>query len=708
MITSPSANGVVTAPTKRAMVADRARKPMTLTVNPDGIPAELCTRRQWVCWKWVWRTERKAGTGKWTNQPISTDGLAASVTNRATWATFQDVLALVLAGQADGVGFVFTAEDPYFGLDLDDCRDLQFLDLSSEAEGIAKRFGTYTEVSPSGTGIKLIGKGDVPAGGNRKGNFEVYDKARYFALTGQRVEFAPAEIADCPAALNEFHAKFIAPPPETVQRQEPNRSAVALDLSNAGLLDKARAARNGPLFVALYDRGDVGRYGGDDSRADLALCGLLAFWTQGDAARIDGLFRRSALMREKWNRADYRNRTITKAVAGRTEFYSGRRENGDARADEDDGEPDDADERPAFDFIDARTFCEKDCRPSWLIRRLLVRGQPCVLGGPQKTLKTSVLIDTAAGMAAPCRTLNYFEPGGRFRVGVLSGESGEAALQATYSRVCAARGVNGFELPVFWGFRLPSLSDPRQLAALAARVRERAIDVLLFDPLYLALLTGIKGVEFDAKSLYDIGPLLRDFSDAMLDAGATPVLAHHFKHSRADHYAEPDLGDLTYGGIREYARQWVLLGRRSKYEHDGRHRLHLIAGGSVGHSYAYALDVNEGVMDEDFGGRVWETTVAPAGDVRRQEQGERKREKDAVKAADRDADDAALLAALDTADPERRGYGVRRLRTALGWGPDRAEGAIERLVIREAVRRRNVPSKLGRGAHKRVEGIVRV
>jgi hypothetical protein len=48
----------------------------------------------------------------------------------------------------------------------------------------------------------------------------------------------------------------------------------------------------------------------------------LAFWTQGDAARIDNLFRGSALMREKWNRADYRERTIRKAVDGKTEFYT--------------------------------------------------------------------------------------------------------------------------------------------------------------------------------------------------------------------------------------------------------------------------------------------------------------------------------------------------------------------------------------------------
>src|SRR5262249_58638369 len=138
-------------------------------------------------------------------------------------------------------------------------------------------------------------------------------------------------------------------------------------------------------------------------------------------------------------------------------------------------------------------------------------------------------------------------------------------------------GVNPADASVCWGFRLPSLADPLHLKALQTRVRDHALEVLLFDPLYLALLSGAKGAEFDGKNLYDVGPLLMNFSRAMLAAGCTPVMAHHFKQTRENHFAEPDLGDLTYAGIREYARQWILLGRRSKYEHDGRHALHLVA-----------------------------------------------------------------------------------------------------------------------------------
>ncbi len=86
------------------------------------------------------------------------------------------------------------------------------------------------------------------------------------------------------------------------------------------LLDKASAASNGASFDALW-RGDLSGYG-SASEADLALCNHLAFWTGGDPARIDSLFRQSGLMRDKWDREDYRDRTIAKALEGRTEFYT--------------------------------------------------------------------------------------------------------------------------------------------------------------------------------------------------------------------------------------------------------------------------------------------------------------------------------------------------------------------------------------------------
>ncbi len=364
---------------------------------------------------------------------------------------------------------------------------------------------------------------------------------------------------------------------------------------------------------------------------------------------------------------------------------------------------------PAFDFIDSATFMARDCRPEWAIPRLVVRNQPAVLGGPAKSLKTTILIDMAVAMGAPTNALGYFPtPPAQLNVGVLSGESGEAALQNTFKRVCAARGINPADVSVFWGFRLPSLADPAHLDALVERARERCLDVLAVDPLYLSLMAGLKGADFDAKNLYDVGPLLAEFSRRVLAIGVTPLLCHHFKTTRENHYAEPDLGDLTYAGIREYARQWILVGRRSKYEHDGRHRLHLVAGGSVGHSYAYALDVNEGVMAEDFTGRVWETTVQPAGDVRRHEQDEKSKAKSQEAEGRRQADEMAVMAALDKLDPDRRGAGVERVRHLTGFSRDRMSGAVTRLAVQEMIRRLTVDVPTNNGATKAAEGIVRV
>jgi len=105
-----------------------------------------------------------------------------------------------------------------------------------------------------------------------------------------------------------------------------NGVTIALNLSDQDLLEKARAATNGTRFAALYDGGDWQGAGyPSQSEADVALCGTIAFYTGPDHGRIDRLFRTSALMREKWNRNDYRNRTIVKALEGRSEFYTANR-----------------------------------------------------------------------------------------------------------------------------------------------------------------------------------------------------------------------------------------------------------------------------------------------------------------------------------------------------------------------------------------------
>ena len=104
------------------------------------------------------------------------------------------------------------------------------------------------------------------------------------------------------------------------------------DWSDDKLLEKARNAKSGSKFISLFDHGDISTYGDDASSADLALCGMLAFWTGKDANRMDGLFRLSQLYRnegraEKWDKKHYSDGrtygqgTIDKALEGCSTTY---------------------------------------------------------------------------------------------------------------------------------------------------------------------------------------------------------------------------------------------------------------------------------------------------------------------------------------------------------------------------------------------------
>jgi putative DNA primase/helicase len=114
-------------------------------IYPSAIPLELRQRPQWVLWKYENRN------GKPTKVPYAVNGDYAKVNEPSTWATFDEALA---TGQ--GVGFVFTPEDPYTGIDLDHVRDPETGLVSPEAWDIVRALDSYTEWSVSGTGLHIL------------------------------------------------------------------------------------------------------------------------------------------------------------------------------------------------------------------------------------------------------------------------------------------------------------------------------------------------------------------------------------------------------------------------------------------------------------------------------------------------------------------------------------------------------------------------
>ena len=175
----------------------------------------------------------------------------------------------------------------------------------------------------SGTGRRRQLRNAQGTGG-KAAEIEAYHFGRFFALTGIHVDGTPRKVEQRDAELAALWDRFFGSTScrRSVCGQRTPALSCARSASDAQLLDLARKASNGARFSRLFDAGSPEDYDGDHSRADLALCGMLAFWTNGDPARIDQLFRRSALMRPKWDErhaadgATYGEMTIRTALGG--------------------------------------------------------------------------------------------------------------------------------------------------------------------------------------------------------------------------------------------------------------------------------------------------------------------------------------------------------------------------------------------------------
>lgn len=278
----------------------------------EHIPAELKSRPQWVVYRAIARPDGR--TDKVPHNPLT--GGQAMANNPSTWGTYQDALQRCVVDAFDGIGYVFTDDDGLAGLDLDHCVGEDGA-IEAWALQIVQRLNSYTELSHSGGGLHVLVRGILPVGqGNRNGRLEMYDRGRFFTVTGRHLEGTPATIEDRRQELRTLHAEVFG---DRQERQTAARPPAPVDLADQELLARATGAQNGAKFQALWD-GDSSGYP-SPSEADLALCDLLAFWTGRDPERIDRLFRQSGLYRDKWERADYRDGTIAKAIAGADDVY---------------------------------------------------------------------------------------------------------------------------------------------------------------------------------------------------------------------------------------------------------------------------------------------------------------------------------------------------------------------------------------------------
>jgi primase-polymerase (primpol)-like protein len=269
------------------------------------IPACLRERAQWV----AWCHERRGG--RWTKVPFvasAAKGRTASSTDPATWRSWAD--AEVAYAWASGLGFVFSDADPYCGIDIDGCLDPASGMLDADVAAIVRSLDSYTEVSPSGSGLHVIVRAVLRGTRRSTGRVALFNEKRFFTMTGDVLGWTAPGVEPRQPEIDRLYAALFPPQPDAGQTRATDMPA----LSDCDLIGRAMRAGNGAKFKALW-AGDWQGYT-SQSEADAALVSILAYWTAGDVARIDRLFRQSGLMRRKWDRADYRARTIGFATGG--------------------------------------------------------------------------------------------------------------------------------------------------------------------------------------------------------------------------------------------------------------------------------------------------------------------------------------------------------------------------------------------------------
>ena len=282
------------------------------------IPKDLQKNAEWCVWK------REIRGGKPTKVPYNPyTGERAETNNPATFGTFDLADERYMTEDYDGVGI--RVSNGFSAVDIDHCVENGV--LTDHALSIINKLKSYTEYSPSKTGVRIIFKtradyqydSETYYLKNPHNGVEVYvcgATNRFVTITGNTVFGYP--VRDVTDELQSVLDEFMVRPVKQRTAAAPAVETPVLSLSDEQILLKASANSK---FRALFE-GDLTDYNNDHSSADLALCNILAFWTGKDADAIDRLFRKSALFRDKWLRDDYRTATIAMAIADCHEVYN--------------------------------------------------------------------------------------------------------------------------------------------------------------------------------------------------------------------------------------------------------------------------------------------------------------------------------------------------------------------------------------------------
>jgi hypothetical protein len=177
------------------------------TPNFDNFPDELKGYRHWVCWK---ATPKPKGSGFNKIPIVAGTGEPAKSNDPSTWRSYEEAVEYYEANRVKlaGIGYVLSEKDPFTGGDIDHCRDPQTGELDDRAKKLLQRFDTYSEISPSDTGVRFFCRGKLPGTGKAKDGVELYDRGRFLTITGGWIGEYSGKIEDRSKEVFELYREL--------------------------------------------------------------------------------------------------------------------------------------------------------------------------------------------------------------------------------------------------------------------------------------------------------------------------------------------------------------------------------------------------------------------------------------------------------------------------------------------------------------------
>lgn len=307
---------------KKRIAQEKVRNYVNEKLYEINTPYCLRDRKQFVCWDYEWNEDRE-GYIKVPKNPLS--GKNALSNNSNTWSDFKTACEAVDKYEFKGIGIMF--DKGLMGIDIDHCFDGTKED-KSKAQYIIETINSYTELSPSGTGVHILAFGKIPDKCyKRKNDIEIYSTGRFFTLTGNNKLFIGKKMrkaADTQEGINKIVKEYM-------QREEKPDIKLTQNiktLEDDKIIDKIKNGKGSEKFDRLYNKGDYSEFAsqGESGRhiGDISLCSLIAYYTD-DKLQIDRIFRSSALMRDKWDElrgvSTYGEMTIDEALRRRSNKY---------------------------------------------------------------------------------------------------------------------------------------------------------------------------------------------------------------------------------------------------------------------------------------------------------------------------------------------------------------------------------------------------